>query len=67
VIVPPGGSVVVVVLFCTLTCGTGVNVTVLVHGGAVLLGVHTPPAGGVAAAVLVTVAGGFAPTVAVTV
>src|SRR5579883_1793960 len=67
VTVPPGVSVVVGELFWMLTCGTGVNVTVLLHGGAELPGVHTPPAGGVAVAVLVTVAGGLALTVAVTV
>ena len=50
-----------------LTWGTGGTVTVLVHGGAVLFGVHTPPFGGVAVAVLLTVAGGLALTVAVTV
>jgi hypothetical protein len=66
-IVPLGVSVVVVVLFCTLTCGTGGTVTVLLHGGGALLGVHTPPAGGVALAVLVTCAGGEPFTVAVTV
>src|SRR5579883_1903954 len=48
-----------------LTCGTGVPVVVALHGGAVFPGVHTPPAGGVAVAVLVTCAGGFALTVAV--
>ena len=53
--------------FVTLTCGTGGTVTVLVHGGVVLFGVHTPPLGGVAVAVFVTVAGGLAITVAVTV
>jgi len=33
---------------------------VLLHGGGVLFGVHTPPLGGVAVAVFVTVAGGVA-------
>ena len=55
------------VVFCTLTCGTGDKVTVLVHGGCALFGVHTPPFGGVALAVLDTLAGGLALTVAVTV
>ena len=41
--------------------------TVLPHGGAVFPGVHTPPDGGVAVAVLVTCAGGVALTVIVTV
>ena len=50
-----------------LTCGTGGTVTVLVHGGGVLFGAHTPPLGGVAVAVFVTVAGGVAITVALTV
>jgi hypothetical protein len=50
-----------------LTCGTGGTVTVLLHGGGVLFGVHTPPLGGVAVAVFATCAGGFALTVAVTV
>jgi len=53
-IVPFGVSVVAVVLFCTLTCGTGGTVTMLSHGGAVFPGVHTPPGGGVAVAVFVT-------------
>jgi len=50
-----------------LTCGTGGTVTMLLHGGGVLFGVHRPPGGGVAVAVFVTCAGGFALTVAVTV
>ena len=50
-----------------LICGTGGTVTVLLHGGGVLSGVHTPPSGGVAVAVFVTVAGGVAITIAVTV
>ena len=37
----------------------------LAHGGAVLLGEHTPPLGGLALAVLVTSAGGFALTFAI--
>ena len=53
-IVPFGVSVVAVVLFCTLTCGTGGTVTMLSHGGVVFPGVHTPPGGGVAVAVFVT-------------
>ena len=48
-----------------LITGTGCAVTALVHGGAVLVGEHTPPLGGLALAVLVNVAGGFALTVAV--
>ena len=64
---PPGVSVVAGVVLTMLTCGVGDKTTVLPHGGAVLLGVHTPPVGGVAVAVFVTVAGGFALTVAVTV
>lgn len=55
------------VVFITLTCGTGGTVTVLLHGGGVLFGVHRPPLGGVTVAVFVTVAGGVAMTVAVTV
>jgi hypothetical protein len=66
-IVPLGVSVVVGVLFWIFTCGTGGTVTVLSHGGWVLPGVHTPPFGGVTAAVFVTCAGGLALTVAVTV
>ena len=66
-IVPFGVSVVAGVLFWMLTCGTGGTVTVLLHGGGVLFGVHTPPLGGVAVAVFVTVAGGVEITVAVTV
>ena len=50
-----------------LICGTGGTVTMLLHGGGVLLGVHRPPLGGVTVAVFVTVAGGVAITVAVTV
>ena len=50
-----------------LICGTGGTVTVLLHGGGVLFGVHTPPLGGVTVAVFVTVDGGVAITVAVTV
>ena len=67
VMVPFGVSVVAFVVFVTLTCGTGGTVTVLVHGGEALFGAHRPPLGGVAVAVFVTCAGGFAPTVAVTV
>ena len=66
-IVPFGVSVVAGVLFWILTCGTGGTVTVLLHGGGVLFGVHRPPLGGVAVAVFVTVAGGVEITVAVTV
>ena len=62
-----GASAVAVVLLWMLTCGTGGTVTVLVHGGGVLFGVHRPPLGGVTVAVFVTVAGGAATTVAVTV
>jgi len=65
--VPPGIKVGVFTVFVTLTCGTGGTVTELLHGGGVLFGVHTPPLGGVAVAVLVTLAGGVATTVAVTV
>src|SRR3569623_30442 len=50
-----------------LTCGTGGTVAVPVHGGRVLVGEQTPPPGGIALAVLLTLAGGFALTVAVTV
>jgi len=57
----------VFVVFVTLTCGTGGTVTVLLHGGGVLFGVHTPPLGGITVAVFVTVDGGVAITVAVTV
>jgi len=62
---PFGVSVVAFVVFVTLTCGSGGRITVEPHGGAVLFGVHTPPPGGVAVAVLTTCAGGFALTVAV--
>ena len=48
------------------TNGNDDRFTVLVHGGAVLPGAQMP-LGGVALAVLLTVAGGLAPTVAVTV
>ena len=65
--VPLAVSVVVFAVFVTLTCGTGGTVTVLVHGGVVFPGVHTPPVGGVTDAVLTTLAGGVALTVAVTV
>jgi len=57
----------VFVVFVTLTCGTGGTVTVLLHGGGVLFGVHSPPLGGVTVAVFATVDGGVAMTVAVTV
>ena len=50
-----------------LTCGTDGTVTVLVHGGGTLFGVHRPPIGGVTVAVFVTEAGGAATIVAVTV
>src|SRR5438445_2491962 len=52
-ICPFGVSVVAGVLFWILICGTGGTVTVLLHGGGVLFGVHRPPLGGVAVAVLV--------------
>ena len=66
-IVPFGVSVVAGVLFWMLICGTGGTVTMLLHGGGVLFGVHRPPSGGVTVAVFVTVAGGVAMIVAVTV
>ena len=64
---PPGVAAVVFAVFVIFTCGTGGTVTVLLHGGGVLFGVHKPPLGGVAVAVFATVAGGVAMTVAVTV
>ncbi len=63
---PPGVSVFVSAVFFTSTCGTGGRITVVVHGGGVLLGVHNPP-GGSTVAVFVTEAGGVAATIAVTV
>jgi hypothetical protein len=41
--------------------------TLATHGGAVLPGIHSPPAEGVASTTLVMVAGGVASTTAVTV
>jgi hypothetical protein len=50
------------------TCGTGGRLAVALHGAGVLAGPHTPALfGGVAVAVFVTLAGGTAATVAVTV
>src|SRR5438445_56325 len=50
-----------------LTCGTGGTVTVLLHGGGVLFGVHSPPHALSLLDALPIVAGGVAITVAVTV
>ena len=65
VTVPPGvnapGSLDV---FVMLTCGAGGFVTTTLHGGGVLPGTHRPPLGGVDVAMFVTLAGGFALTVA---
>jgi hypothetical protein len=66
-IVPLGVNMVVFAVFAMLTCGTGGTVTVLLHGGVMVDGVHELPGGGAAVAVFVTCAGGLALTVAVTV
>lgn len=51
----------------TLINGTEPKLTVAVHGAAVLFGAHTPLFDGFVLAVLLTVAGGLALAVAVTV
>lgn len=64
---PLGATLVVSAVFVMLIRGADPIVTVPTHGGLVLPGVHSPPDGGVAVAVLLIDAGGVALTVAVTV
>jgi hypothetical protein len=61
---PLTGTEVAVVLFRMLICGDGASVTLSLHGGGVPFGAQTPPAGGVALATFVTLAGGLFETLA---
>ena len=63
--VPFGPSVATSAVFVMPTCGCGVPLTVLEHGGLLFPGVQMLPFGGIAVAVLLTSAGGLALTVAV--
>jgi hypothetical protein len=67
VTVPPGVRLLVSAVFVMLICGLEVTFAVAVQGPGVLPGVQMPFEAGVAVTVLLTIAGGAASTVAVTV
>jgi hypothetical protein len=63
--VPPGVADVALVLFCNCTTGTPGTAALLVQGGGVLPGAHSPSDGGCALAVLITDGGADAGSEAV--